>query len=108
MHRYAALSAALWLLGTGFAAAQTAPTQAHPATPNSSAQAPCVPGAGATVGSGESSSNLSDKLAKSNGVICPPPGVDPDMQKPAPGGGRMKVIPPPDEPGANKNTNPKP
>ena len=107
MHRYAALSAALWLLGTGIPAAQTTPTQPAPSRPNSSAQAPCAPGTGVTVGSGGSSSDLSDKLAKSNGVICPPADVDPDMQKPAPGGGRMKIIPPPGGPGGDQNTIPK-
>ncbi len=105
--RYGAVSAALLLLGPcGVAAAQTAPTQPAPA-PNGSAQARCAPGAGATVGSGESSSNLSDKLANSNGVICPPTNVDPEMQKPSPGGGRMKVIPPPGTPGGDQGTIPK-
>ncbi len=37
--------------------------------------------------------NLSDKLAASNGVICPPPHVDPAMKQPAPPGGTMPVIP---------------
>ncbi len=105
--RYAAMPVALWLLGAcGGAAAQTTPTQPAPA-PNSSAQAPCAPGGGATVGSGQSNSNLSDKLANSNGVICPPSSVDPEMQKPAPGGGRMKVIPPPGGPGGDPGTIPK-
>lgn len=107
MHRYAAISASLLLLGSGVAAAQTAPAQPGPANPNSAAQAPCAPtsGSGGTVGSG--GSNLSDKLATSNGVICPPTNVDPEMQKPAPGGGRMKVIPPPGGPGGDHNTIPK-
>ena len=106
MHRCAAISAGLLLLATGIAAAQT--TQPAPARPNSAAQAPCAPsGNGATVGSGESGTNLSDKLASSNGVICPPSNVDQDMQKPAPGGGRMKVIPPPGGPGGDPNTIPK-
>jgi hypothetical protein len=105
MHRYAAISASLFLLGTGVAAAQTA--QPDPANPNSAAQAPCTPGTGSggTVGSG--GANLSDKLASSNGVICPPSNVDPEMQKPAPGGGRMKVIPPPGGPGGDQSTIPK-
>jgi hypothetical protein len=64
-------------------------------------------GSGGTVGSGDSSQNLSDKLAGSNGVICPPTNVDPDMQKAAPGGGRMKVIPPPGAPGGDQSTIPK-
>jgi hypothetical protein len=38
--------------------------------------------------------SLSDKLADSNGVICPPQRVDPDMKHPPPGGGKMPVIPP--------------
>jgi len=39
--------------------------------------------------------SLSRQLAESNGVICPPPHVDPEITKPAPGGGTMPVIPPP-------------
>jgi hypothetical protein len=110
MHRSIALPAALLLLGAGVAAAQTAPpAPPGPASPNSAAQAPCVPGAGnaPTVGSEGSSSNLSDKLASSNGVICPPSGIDPEIHKPAPGGGRMKVIPPPGGPGGDQNLIPK-
>jgi hypothetical protein len=104
MHRYAAISASFLLLATGVAAAQTTPTQPGPARPNGSAQAPCAPGGSGTTGSGE---NLSDKLAGSNGVICPPNNVDQEMQKPAPGGGRMKVIPPPGGPGGDQSTVPK-
>jgi hypothetical protein len=106
MHRYAAISASLLLLATGVAAAQTSPTEPAPAKPNTAAKAPCAPGGGngGTTGSGE---NLSDKLSGSNGVICPPSNVDEEMQKPAPGGGRMKVIPPPGGPGGDQNTVPK-
>jgi len=106
MHRHVALPAALLLFGCAIAAAQT--PQPNPVTPNN--QSACPPGVGAdapTVGSGGSTSNLSDKLARSNGVICPPAGVDPDMQKPAPQGGRIKVIPPPGGPGGDQNTIPK-
>src|SRR5690349_2732800 len=83
MHRFTAISASILLVATGVAAAQTTtPTQPGPAAPNSAAKTPCAPsgGNGGTVGSGE---NLSDKLAGSNGVICPPNNVDQDMQKPA-------------------------
>jgi hypothetical protein len=109
MHRYVIVSASLLLLGTGIAVAQTSPTQPGPAQPNGAAQPSCAPaaGRGATVGSGGSNSNLSDKLANSNGVICPPTNVDPDMQKAAPGGGKMKVIPPPGAPGGDQHTIPK-
>jgi hypothetical protein len=37
---------------------------------------------------------LSDKLAQSHGVICPPPHVDPNMKQPTPPGGITPVIPP--------------
>lgn len=46
---------------------------------------------------GTTGSDLSDKLARSDGVICPPPDVDPEIRAPAPGGGRTPVIPPPSE-----------
>ena len=38
--------------------------------------------------------NPGDKLARTDGVICPPPDLDPDIRAPAPGGGRTPVIPP--------------
>ena len=49
---------------------------------------------------------LSDKLAASNGVICPPP-VDPAMRQPTPPGGPMPVIPPPGSPKGGPNIRPK-
>jgi hypothetical protein len=51
--------------------------------------------------------SLSDKLAASNGVICPPPHVDPAMKQPAPPGGPMPVIPPPGTPGGDPQVQPK-
>ena len=71
--------------------------------------AACPPGAGRdapTVGK-ESGRTLSDQLAQSKGVICPPAGVDPEMRKAPPEGGAMKVIPPPGSPGGNPNVQPK-
>ncbi len=56
---------------------------------------------GATTGE-----NLSDKLARTDGVICPP-NVDPHINAPAPDTGRMPVIPPPGSPGGNPNVQPK-
>ena len=47
--------------------------------------------------------SLSEQLARSDGVICPPPGVDPDIRAPTPEGGRMPVIPP----GGDPNIRPK-
>lgn len=45
-------------------------------------------------------SNLSQKLAQSNGVLCPPQEVDPAMRAPTPPAGRMPVIKPPGTPGS--------
>lgn len=51
--------------------------------------------------------NLSDRLADSKGVICPPAGVDPGLSAPPPGGGRTPVIPPPGTPGGDQSVQPK-
>jgi hypothetical protein len=50
--------------------------------------------------------NLSDKLARGDGVLCPPH-VDPGMATPPPGGGKTPVIPPPGSPGGDPNVQPK-
>ena len=51
--------------------------------------------------------NLSDKLARSDGVICPPERVDPEIRQRAPPGGNMPVIPPPGSPGGDPSVRPK-
>ncbi len=51
--------------------------------------------------------NLSDKLARSGGVICPPEHVDPEIKQPTPPGGAMPVIPPPGSPGGDQSVQPK-
>jgi hypothetical protein len=58
-----------------------------------------------TTGSGQNE-NLSDKLARSDGVLCPP-NVDPGIHTPPPGGGRTPVIPPPGSPGGDPSVQPK-
>jgi hypothetical protein len=50
---------------------------------------------------------LSDKLAQSDGVICPPNGVEPEIKMPAPETGRTPVIPPPGSPGGDPTVRPK-
>jgi hypothetical protein len=50
---------------------------------------------------------LSDKLAKSDGVLCPPQGVDPEIRAPTPDAGNTPVIPPPGSPGGNPDVRPK-
>ena len=67
---------------------------------------PDVKGGGPTVGSG-SDAPLSDRLAQSKGVICPPADVDRDIHVAPPGGGELKVIPPPGSPGGDPRVQPK-
>jgi hypothetical protein len=90
--------------------AQTAPPNPAHADPN------CVPtraspqdGGIAPRGSttGQANEPLGDRLAKSDGVLCPPPGVDPQMHAPTPDIGTMPVIPPPGGPGGDPNVRPK-
>lgn len=81
----------------GRAASNCTPTEAAPE------QGTVVP-RGTTTGRAES---LGDKLAKSDGVLCPPPGVDPEMHAPTPQGGSMTVIPPPGGLGGDPSVRPK-
>jgi hypothetical protein len=90
------------------AAVNTAPAQVagNPAPERGVACPPDVKGELPTVGGG-GSEPLSDKLAQSKGVICPPSGVDREMQVTPPDGGRLKVIPPPGTPGGDPSVQPK-
>ena len=89
--------------------ARTAPPQ--PARSNNCAtmQAPAKPDSAAPEGTttGQRAEPLGDKLARSDGVLCPPAGVDPDMRAPTPQGGNTPVIPPPGSPGGDPNVRPK-
>jgi hypothetical protein len=97
----------LALLFTGALGATNAHAQIT--TPEGRPRADCPPGVGANAPSvgQDSKRTLSDQLAASKGVICPPAGVDQDMQHKPPEGGAMKVIPPPGSPGGNPNVQPK-
>ena len=56
----------------------------------------------------DTTGNLSDRLARSGGVICPPEHVDPEIHQPTPpGGAAMPVIPPPGSPGGDQSIQPK-
>jgi hypothetical protein len=55
---------------------------------------------------GKAGDSLSDKLARTDGVICPP-NVDPEIKAPTPQGGKMPVIPPPGSPGGDQSIQPK-
>ena len=70
----------------------------------------------ATVGSGDQvtieekdnkNADLSEKLAKSDGVLCPPENIDPEMKAPTPEGGKMPIIPPPGTPQNQPDLRPK-
>jgi hypothetical protein len=56
---------------------------------------------------GQRAEPLGDKLARSDGVLCPPSGVDPEIRAPTPDAGNMPVIPPPGSPGGDPNVRPK-
>jgi hypothetical protein len=78
--------------------------------PRPEQDAACPPGVGAdppTVGSGDRT-DLSEKLARSKGIICPPASADNEMAvQPPAGGGRTPVIPPPGSPGGDQSVQPK-
>jgi hypothetical protein len=108
----------LWLAVSGAAMAQKPPVADPPLQtppPSAHSASDCAPTQpvprqgtiapqGGTVGSAEP---LGDKLAKSDGVLCPPSGVDPEIHAPTPEGGRMPVIPPPGSPGGDPSVRPK-
>jgi|SRR5581483_1357065 len=99
------------------AAAQSPPSSKAPQPPAAAPARDCAETAPpATTGQGGDAqvpkpdgSDLSRKLAQSNGVLCPPDSVDPAMRAPTPpDSGRMPVIPPPGAPGSrNPSVQPK-
>jgi len=108
-----ALAAALMM--PALAAAQAPPQAKSAGAPQKEVRDPdACKNARSTVGQGGDLSvqkskdkSLSDQLAQSNGVICPPQDIDPDMKAPTPQGGPMPVIPPPGSPGGNTHVQPK-
>jgi hypothetical protein len=90
--------------------AQIAPPAATPPA-NCAPMAPHGSGAGTTKEGatvGQSNEALGDRLAKSDGTLCPPAGVDPEIRAPTPdGGNKMPVIPPPGSPGGDPSVRPK-
>jgi hypothetical protein len=105
-------SAALSIMWTLPASAQPKPPvdQQNPPSVNSKA---CAPGERltqdpqthrpVTTGQGE---NLSEKLSRDEGVLCPP-NLDPYIKVPTPNVGDTPIIPPPGSPGGNPNVRPK-
>ena len=111
------MAASAILLSTA-AMGQAPPTTKPPVAPkaeqldpNACAQAdtPSTMGKGGEVDqqTQDAQGNLSDKLARSGGVICPLKNVDPEIRQPTPPGGAMPVIPPPGTPGGDQSIQPK-
>jgi len=98
------------LVATAALLAGSAGAISAPAEPQNRGSVLCPPDVKSedppTVGRGGSKS-LSDDLADSKGVICPPSGLDQDMQVTPPGGGHLKVVPPPGSPGGDQSVQPK-
>jgi hypothetical protein len=100
----------LTMLAAPVAGAQAPAPKAAPAPGQQNCSAQINPAEPKTQGretQSQGGADLSDKLARSNGVICPPGAVDPEMTAPPPGGGRTPIIPPPGTPGGNPNVQPK-
>ena len=108
------------IAASGAASAQAPPTPATPpaqtAPPAPARSANCAPmqptphqGAVTPEGTttGQRAEALGDKLARSDGVLCPPAGVDPEIRAPTPETGNTPVIPPPDSPGGDPTVRPK-
>ena len=106
------------VMGPAIAVAQAPPAPTPPIAPKTEqldSKACAGSDTHATVGQGdmggdmqmEKNGNLSEKLARSDGVICPPAHVDSEIRAPTPPGGAMPVIPPPGSPGGDQSIKPK-
>jgi hypothetical protein len=116
MMKHALLLSFGLILSVSGASAQAPPSETTPPPPTALADADCVSAPARTPRSdiapegtttGQASEPLADKLAKSNGVLCPPAGVDPEIHAPTPDAGNTPVIPPPGSPGGNPSVRPK-
>jgi hypothetical protein len=116
--KYVALFSYALMAASGGASAQAPPAAATPpaqtappASGNDCAPMQPVPPRGMVVPEGTTTGQraepLGDRLAKSDGVLCPPAGVDPEIRAPTPDAGNTPVFPPPGSPGGNPNLRPK-
>jgi len=114
------LLACVLMTSSGAVQAQAPPTPATPpaqtAPPAPARASNCVPmqpmphqGTVAPEGTttGQRAEPLSDKLARADGVLCPPAGIDPEIRAPTPEAGNTPVIPPPGSPGGDPTIRPK-
>jgi len=56
---------------------------------------------------GQADSNPSERLGRTDGVLCPPSNVDPQIRAPTPDAGTLKVVPAPGTPGGKSDIRPK-
>lgn len=85
----------------------TGPASCAPSSPAPGSSAAPPPRSDAAKSSGQPTENLSERLSRSEGVMCPPSKVDLGMVAPTPDAGIMLVIPPPGSPGGDPNIRPK-
>jgi hypothetical protein len=119
MTRKSAFLACMMMVASSAASAQAPPTPATPPAqtapppltrPTNCAPTQPTPQGGITpqgAATGQRAEPLGDKLARSDGVLCPPAGVDPEMHAPTPNVGNTPVIPPPGSPGGDPTIRPK-
>jgi hypothetical protein len=118
--KYVALFSYALMAASGTASAQAPPTPRTPpaqtAPPAPALTTDCAPlrptpprGTIAPEGSttGQRAEPLGDRLARSDGVLCPPAGVDPEIRAPTPDTGNTPVIPPRGSPGGDPSIRPK-
>jgi hypothetical protein len=103
-----ALGLAVTVAGLSATGARAQAAAPHEPTPDSSTPADPRQDPRST-GSTHSGESLSDRLGRSEGVIRPPPTLNPDMavRPPVPDPGTTPVIPPPGSPGGNPDVAPK-
>ena len=101
------------LVSQSFAQAPTAnPPTAAPARPAPADPKACAPGQRLELDDGTPKAPstdgraLSDTLAGTDGVLCPPH-IDPEIRAPTPPGGTLRVLPPPGSPGGDPSLRPK-
>lgn len=109
MARPVRFAAFLCLMGGVLAAAAQSPPPTTPPDPKACAPeerlqpGPTGPQVPETTRPGDTTS---DRLARTDGVICPP-NLDPEIRAPTPDAGTMRVIPPPGTPGGKSDIRPK-
>ena len=114
---YRSLRLATFLLMVSGAQAVAQAPPARPPTPAPAQPAPvdpkaCAPGerleleADLPKDPATTGETLSEKLARTDGVLCPP-AIDPEIRAPTPPGGTIQVIPAPGTPGGDPSVQPK-